>query len=362
MTYPENFQGFAVTSSKEWNKVSKISYIPKPFDDYDIDIEIECCGVCGSDCHTVRESWRPGNFPLVVGHEIIGKVIAIGSKSKLGIKIGDRVGVGAQAWSCLNCTRCKNGNESYCSKSIKTYNGKYPNFNNIVSQGGYASHVRIHEHFVFPIPDGIESIHAAPLMCAGLTVYSPLVRNNVGKGKTVGIIGIGGLGHLAIMLAKALGAEVYAISRTNSKELEASKMGSNGFIATNEQNWSLNYNDKFDLLLNCASGLSGLDLNSFISTLKIHGKFISVGLPSKDETFTVSPATLIRNGSFIGSSALGNRQEALDMLKLCDENGIKPWVETVQISEDGCSQVLTRCNNSDVKYRFTLTGYDKAFK
>ncbi len=361
MTFPEQIEGFAVHSKAEWNKPKRTSYAPKPFDDNDIDIEIECCGVCGSDCHTVKSNWGTPHYPLVVGHEIIGKVIRVGPKCDTGVKVGDRVGVGAQALSCLECSRCKSNNEMYCSNSVTTYDGVYSK-HNYVSQGGYASHIRVHEHFAFQIPDEIESIYAAPLMCAGLTVFSPLYRNNVKKGTTVGIVGIGGLGHLAIMFAKAFGAEVYAISRTRSKEADAKKMGVDGFIATNEDGWSNNHHDRFDFLLNCASSLSDLDINAFVATLKIHAKFVSVGLPSADETFTVSPATLLRNGSFIGSSALGSRAEALEMLKLAAKTGIKPWVETLQISEESCSEALTRCDKSDVKYRFTLTGFDKAFK
>ena len=366
VNYPEEFAGFAIVDTNEWNKPKYITYKPKTFGDHDIDIEIECCGLCGSDIMTARggeAGWGQITLPQVVGHEIIGKVIKVGPKVTLH-RLGDRVGLGAQAFACLDCNRCKQDNEQYCPHGVTTYDGKYPD--GYVSQGGYASHVRAHEHLCFPIPEKLQSIHAASLCCAGLTVFSPLKRyipkdlpNGV-KAK-VAIVGLGGLGHLAVQLCKALGAEPWVFSRGNSKKEQAFKLGASGFVATGEKDWEKPLFDQFDLILNCAIGLSGLNLDAFISILKVDGRFCSVGLPSESEKYDVSPFTLFSNGSCLCSSALGSREEALELFELAAENNIVPWVETIPISEKGCEEALTRAWDGDVRYRFVFTEFDKAF-
>ncbi|ODQ78776.1 hypothetical protein BABINDRAFT_162459 [Babjeviella inositovora NRRL Y-12698] len=369
-TYPETFQGYAVGSSVNWNKAKLTSFPPKAFEANDIDIEIECCGVCGSDVHTVRGNWSELKSLVVVGHEIVGKVVRVGP-NVTHYKLGDRVGVGAQAKSCLECSRCKRDNEPYCKTAVFTYNSAYPD--GYISKGGYASHVRIHEHFAFPIPEGIKSEHAAPLMCGGLTVYSPLKRfldqareANKKYGDTevtVGIIGIGGLGSMAVQLAKAMGyTKVYAISRGTSKKEDALKLGADGFVATAEKDWAKSHQDTFDFILNCASSISNLDLNSFLSAMKFGGTFTSVGLGPSDESFSVSPGSFIRNRSSMGSSALGSRAECIEMLELAAAKGVTPWIEEVPISEAGVNEVLTKCENGDARYRYCLTNFHEAFK
>ncbi|ODQ78821.1 hypothetical protein BABINDRAFT_162502 [Babjeviella inositovora NRRL Y-12698] len=366
--YPAEFQGFAVEDVAQWDHPKLTSYPPKAFQDNDIDIEIECCGVCGSDVHTVRGSWRPLASRVVVGHEIIGKVIKVGSKVTHH-KLGDRVGVGAQAKSCLDCVRCNTDNEQYCKTAVFTYNSTYPD--GYISQGGYASHVRLHEHYAFPIPDGIKSEHAGPLMCGGLTVYSPLKRfldtaraTNADKDVTVGVVGIGGLGSMAVQLAKALGyTKVYAISRGTSKKEDALKMGADSFIATGtEKNWQGSYSDTFDLILNCASSIADLDLSAFLSVMKVGGSFTSVGLGPADQSFSVSPQTFYKNSSNMGSSLLGSRLECIEMLDLAVKHNIIPWVEEVPISESGVHEVLTKCENGDARYRYCLTNFHEAFQ
>ncbi|TID29207.1 hypothetical protein CANINC_002092 [Pichia inconspicua] len=366
--YPEEFTGFAIQNSKEWNKPKLITYKPKKFTDFDVDIEIECCGLCGSDIMTAKggdHGWGNITYPQVVGHEIIGKIVKIGSKVTLH-KLGDRVGLGAQAFACLNCNRCNTNNEQYCSNCVETYDAKYPD--NYISQGGYASHVRAHEYMVFPIPNELDSIHAASLCCAGLTVFSPLKRyipQNLPNGEIpkVAIVGLGGLGHLAVQFCKALGAQAYVFSRSNSKKEQSFKLGATGFVETgNNDGWEKEYFDKFDLILNCAIGLSGLNIDAFISILKVEAKFCSVGLPSIDEKYNVSPFTFFNNGSCLCSSKLGSRKEALEMFQIAAKHNIHPWVETVPISKEGCEMALTRAWNGDVRYRFVFTDFDKAFK
>jgi alcohol dehydrogenase (NADP+) len=198
------------------------------------------------------------------------------------------------------------------------------------------------------------------MLCAGLTAYSPLVRNGCGPGKKVGIVGMGGIGHFGVMFAKALGAETWAISRTHSKESDARKMGADGFIATADKDWNEAHTMTFDLIINTASGSDGFDLQKYLSLLDVHGRWISVGLP-EGQGQKVKTQDFMSNGCLIGASHLGSRKEALAMLQLAADKGIKSWVEEVDISEEGLKTALTRLHNNDVKYRFTLTGYDKCF-
>lgn len=362
---PEYFKGYGVDKGENWNKPKLVQYKPKPLRPRDVTIEVECCGICGSDIHTLQGNWGPLlRKDLVVGHEIVGKVVHIGDEVTK-FKIGDRVGLGARSNACANCVRCKLGNEQYCKFNTGTYNDEDPFADNYVTQGGYANYARGDENFIFAIPDKLDLADAAPLMCAGLTVYSPLVRG-LGKdasGKTVGVIGIGGLGHLAIQFAKALGANVIAFSRSSSKRDHALKMGASELIATQEDlTWSDKYVDGFDYIINCASGFSDIDINAYISVLKVNGDFISVGIPGGDEHFDISATCMLINGSKLGQSSLGNKQEAIDMLELAAEKGVKPWIEKVPLSEKGCAEALTRCDKGDVRYRFVFTDYDKAFK
>lgn len=295
----------------------------------------------------------------VASTEIVGRAIRVGPKVTL-IKEGQRVGVGAQSYSCGECKQCKNDNETYCPVlMIDTYGAEWPE-TGIVSQGGYSSHVRTHEHWVFPIPDALDTNIVAPMLCAGLTAYSPLVRNGAGPGKKVGIVGLGGIGHFGVMFAKALGAEVWAISRSRAKEADARKLGADGYIATAEEGWEKPHRFSFDLIINCANSSKGFDLSKYLSMMDVHGRFISVGLP-EEEGQEVKAQHLISNGVLIGASHLGSRKEMLAMLQLAADKGLKSWVEELQIGEEGLKEAMLRMKKGDVRYRFTLTGYDKVF-
>lgn len=370
VNYPKEFKGFAITDPKNWANPKLTSYEPKKFGSNEVDIEIECCGICASELFSLKNDWsdsplaclssKYGPKSQVVGHEIVGKVVAIGENVTL-CKIGDRVGLGAQASSCMSCQRCKTNNEQYCSKAVGTYCDPYED--GYVSQGGYASHVRANEQFCFPIPNELKSEIVGPLMCGGLTVYSPIKRNIEGiQNPKVAIIGIGGLGHMAIMISKALGAEVTAFSRTSAKKNDAIKMGAHNFVATAEdKNWSKNYFDSFDLILNCASSTKSLQLNDLLPCLKINKRFLSVGLPHKDEEFDLKPIQFFSNGSTIGSSKLGSRKEAIELLNLAVKEKFVPWIEEIKISEAGVHEGLTRLDKGDVSYRFVLTGFHDFF-
>ncbi|XDT43757.1 Alcohol dehydrogenase GroES-like domain [Nakaseomyces glabratus] len=354
----DTFKGIAVVDHKDWKNPKKVEFPAKPFYDNDVDIKIEACGVCGSDIHCAAGNWGQKQTPLVVGHEIIGKVVKVGPKCKTGLKIGDRVGVGAQVFSCLECERCKNDNEPYCARFVTTYSQPYED--GYVSQGGYANYVRVHEHFAVPIPENIPSEYAAPLLCGGLTVYSPLLRNGCGPGKKVGILGIGGIGHMGILFAKVMGAEVYAISRSNAKKEDSLKLGADHYIATKEEpDWGTKYFDTFDLIVVCASSLTDVDFDVMPKAMKVGGRIVSISVPEQDEVLTMKPFGLI--GVSIANSILGSIAEMKQLLKLVSENNIKIWVETLPVGEAGVKEAFERMDKGDVRYRFTLVDYEKEF-
>ena len=362
---PELFKGFGVDKAENWNNPSLVEFKPKKLLPQDVTIEIQCCGICGSDCHAASGSYGPLlRNDLVVGHEIIGKVVEIGS-SVQDLEIGELVGVGPKSKACHQCSRCKSDNEQYCKKGGMTYNFLDVESDDYITQGGYASHIRVDAQFAYPIPKELVPEEAAPLMCAGLTVYSPLVRE-LGKnasGKDVAIIGMGGLGHLAIQFAKALGANVTVFSRTSAKKADAIKLGAIDYVATRDiENWSEKYEDKYDLVLNCASGFSEVGFAAYLNVLKLKGTFVALGAGTEEDVITVNPFSLMANGSSIIGSGIGSRKEAIEMLELAAKNNIKPWIEKIPISEKGVNEGMTRCEKGDVKYRFVLTDFDKAFK
>ncbi|KAK9461028.1 chaperonin 10-like protein [Lipomyces oligophaga] len=365
MGYPDTFKGFAGYSTEEWNKPKAFEYKPKPFGKHDVDIKIIACGVCGSDVHTITGGWGNVPMPLIVGHEIIGHVLRVGENVK-DIKVGDRVGVGAQIGSCHHCPECLAGDEQYCRTVVDTYGGIYPvddedGSAGCITQGGYASHIRAHELFTFPIPDELETNLVAPMMCAGVTTYSPLVRNGCGPGKKVGIVGIGGLGHFGIQWAKALGAdEVYVFSRGEAKRADAEKLGCTTYVATGAKDWNVPFKRQLDLIVCCANSSSNFDLGSYLACLKVHGKWVNVGLP-EGEGYKINPMALLANGVFIGATHIGSKKEILEMLDLAVKKNVRPWVETIPVSAEGCSEALQRCHDNKVKYRITLTDFDKAF-
>lgn len=213
---------------------------------------------------------------------------------------------------------------------------------------------------VFPIPEALSSTAAAPMLCAGLTAYSPLVRNGCGPGKKVGIVGLGGIGHFGVLFAKALGAEVWAISRSHAKEEDAKAMGADGFLATGDKDWNKAHEMTFDLIVNTANSSEGFDLDAYLSLLDVHGKWVSVGLPEGDG-FQVRNQTFLANGCFFGSSHLGSRKETLAMLQLAADRGIKTWVEELPISDKSLADVMQRLHKNDVRYRFCMTNYKDQF-
>lgn len=341
-----------------WLEVKEFTYEPQEMRPYDVDIKIDACGICGSDTHAANGDWGDRYSPICVGHEIVGHVTAAGPEARF--KVGDRVGVGAQCDCCNDCNRCANNHQNNCKGHIGTYLGKYPSGK--VTHGGYASHVRVNSQFAFKIPENMDSIHVAPLLCGGITAFRPMLTANVKKGTKVGISGIGGIGHMAILFAKALGAEVTAISRSDSKRELAKELGADHYIALNEEGFSTKYEDSLDLIINTASSFSGTPIHEVLNLLTAYGQMIFITAPPLDQKVELAPFQMLMNNISVGGSGIGSPSDIEYMLKVASENNIKPWVETIDISEANVKTAWERMEKGDVKFRFVLTNYDKCFK
>ncbi|KAI0823900.1 GroES-like protein [Trametes gibbosa] len=345
------FKGYAMTDPSTWSKLTITSFQPKTFGPDDVEIAITHCGVCGSDLHTLTGGWGQSHLPLVVGHEIVGKVTRVGENVK-DLKVGDRAGVGAQVGSCLCCRACKDNYENYCPDMIHTYNHEYPD--GVITQGGYATAIRAHDRFVFPIPDKVESRYAASMLCAGVTVYSPLKAYGCGPGKKVGVIGIGGLGHFAVLFAKAMGAEVYAFTRGTSKAEDVKKMGADHVVDTTVDGYWKALEMTFDILISTVDQFpAGVSIREFLSMLYVRGKFISAGLPDIDQPLPpIHPLDVMKNGSLVGGSHIGSKQEMVEMLALAAEKDIRPWIQELPMKDAG--KALEWVKSGEVRYRYVL--------
>ncbi|KAL5116284.1 hypothetical protein ACEQ8H_005842 [Pleosporales sp. CAS-2024a] len=323
-------------------------FTPKTFEETDIEMDISHCGVCGSDIHTLRSGWGPSEYPLVVGHEIIGKITRVGKEVK-DLKVGDRVGVGAQSECCEACRPCKIKQESNCSKMTMTYNGRHGNGDK--SFGGYAKQWRGPAAFAIPIPEGLPSELAAPLMCGGVTVYNPLVSHGAGPGKRVGVVGVGGLGHFALLFAKALGSEkVVAISRSSSKKEDAIRLGADEFIATGEDaEWMTKNAGSLDIIISTISG--GFPLDQYLNLLDVNGTFVQLGAPD-DPLPSFSPLGLIFKNLKIAGSLIGTRAHIRDMLELAKKTNLQAWVQVRPMEE--ANQVLVDFEKGLPRYRYVL--------
>ncbi|KAF7196272.1 NADP-dependent alcohol dehydrogenase 6 [Pseudocercospora fuligena] len=332
-------------------------YEPKPFEDQDVDIEIDCCGICGSDVHVLRSGWGATDYPVVVGHEIVGKAIRVGKEVKSGIKVGDRVGVGAQAGSCHrgDCDECQHDDEQYCKNNfVMTYGAKWPSGHK--AMGGYAKYWRGDGHFVFAIPEEIPSEEAAPMLCGGVTVYAPLKQNGVGPGKRVGIIGIGGLGHMGLMFARALGADkVVAISRTSEKKDDAIKMGADDLIATGEEGWNTKHKNSLDVIVSTVSSPK-LPLMGYLDLLDVGGTFVQVGAPDDPIPGFLAFALIMKKVKITGS-LIGSPKEIREMFELAAKMKVKPWIQKRPMSE--ANQAVVDFEDGKPRYRYVLTNPKK---
>ncbi|MEG8980327.1 NAD(P)-dependent alcohol dehydrogenase [Priestia megaterium] len=318
----------------------------RDLDSHDILIEIKYAGICHSDIHTAHGEWGPVNYPLVPGHEIAGIVIDVGSKVTK-YKVNDRVGVGCMVDSCGECENCCKGEEQYCLNGmIPTYAGvdKYGE----PTQGGYSTHIVVTEDFVVRIPNNIELDVAAPLLCAGITTYSPLNHWEAGPGKKVAVVGMGGLGHMAVKIAHAMGAEVTVLSQTLNKKDDGLQFGADNYYATNDSETFKKLAGTFDLIINTVS--AKIDINAYFSLLTLDGTLVNVGAPS--EPLPVNVFSLIGHRRSFAGSAIGGIRETQEMLDFCAKHNIAPKIEI--ISADQIDEAYERVLASDVKYRFVI--------
>lgn len=312
----------------------------------DILIDIKYSGICHSDIHSAYDEWGGGIFPMVPGHEIAGIVEAVGSEvSKF--KVGDRVGVGCFVDSCGECEYCLNGDEQYCTKGVvQTYNNL--DYDGNPTYGGYSQKIVVKEGFVVRIPDSLGLDVASPLLCAGITTYSPLKHWNAGPGKKVAIVGMGGLGHMAIQYAHALGAEVTVLSRSMDKKDEALRFGADHYYATGDAETFKTLAGRFDLILNTVS--ANLNVDAYLSLLRIDGTMVNVGAPAEPDQFSVF--SLIMGRRSIAGSLVGGIAETQEMLDFSAEHGVVPQIEV--ISADQVDEAYERVLRSDVRYRFVI--------
>ena len=313
----------------------------------DVAFNIEFAGICHSDIHQAREEWGPALFPMVPGHEIVGIVTEIGAAVR-NFKIGDRIGVGVFIDSCRSCENCKKGLQQYCLEGMTgTYNGFERNSQNIAF-GGYSNKFVINEDYAVKVPANLDPAGVAPLLCAGITLYSPIKHWKVGPGSKVAVMGLGGLGHMGVKFAAALGAEVTVLSHSPNKSADAKLMGASNFVVTKESDWNKSYNKYFDLILNTVS--ADLDLEPYLNTLKTDGTLVVIGLPGKP--YSVNAGTLLNGRRSISGSMIGGIPELQEMLNFCGSNNILSDVEI--ISADYINQAYDRTVASDVKYRFVI--------
>jgi len=312
----------------------------------DVLIEIRYAGICHSDIHTVNGDWGPQPFPVVPGHEIVG-VVAEAGADVTGHRVGDRVGVGCMVSSCGQCRNCRNGDEQYCTEGmVATYAGT--DRDGTTTQGGYSTHVVVDADYVLSVPEGIEAAAAAPLLCAGITTYAPLRRWGAGPGKKVAVVGLGGLGHMAVKLAHALGAEVTVLSQSLKKQEDGLRLGADDYYATSDPATFDRLAGRFDLIVNTVS--ASIDVDAYLGLLAVDGTLVNVGAPAEPlslNVFSLIGARRSFAGSMIGGIALTQ-----EMLDFCAEHGLGAEVEV--IAADQVNEAYQRVLASDVRYRFVI--------
>lgn len=309
-------------------------------------IDIAFVGICHSDIHTVRGDWGPQRYPLAPGHEISGVVAAVGSQVSRHA-VGDRVGVGCLVNSCGECRQCRRGEEQFCvNGSVGTYGAT--DRDGTVTQGGYSEQVVVTESFVVRIPDALALDVAAPLLCAGITTYSPLRRWNVGPGSRVAVVGLGGLGHMGVQIAHALGAEVTVLSQTLSKQDDGIRLGADHYFATSDPETFRRLRGTFDVVLNTVSAV--VDLRAYLSLLDVDGSMVCVGVPA--EPLAVNVGSLIGGRRSLAGSNIGGIRETQEMLDFCAEHGLHPQVEI--ISGQDITAAYDKVVGSQVRYRYVI--------
>lgn len=315
--------------------------------DHDVVIDILYCGVCHSDIHQVRDEWGGSLFPMVPGHEIIGRVSKVGDRVEK-FKAGDMAGVGCMVDACGDCDPCRHGLEQFCQKGCAwTYNGtemdrKTPTY------GGYSTEIVVDERFALKVPENLDPAGAAPLLCAGITTYSPLRHWNCKPGDQVGVVGLGGLGHMAVKLAASMGAQVTMLSTSRAKEADAKRLEAHDFALTSEEATFEKLAGRFDILLNTISAPH--DYNKYLGLLKVQGVMVLVGVPP--EAIPLHASSLIGGNKRLAGSLIGGIAQTQEMLDYCGEHGIVADVEVIPIQK--INEAYERVVKSDVRYRFVI--------
>ncbi len=339
-------KGYAVKSSTD--KLSPWNFERREVQANDVLIEILYCGVCHSDIHQVRSEWGPAKYPMIPGHEIVGRILKVGN-NVTKFKVGDFAGVGCMVDSCRECGNCSNGHEQFCEKgkAVWTYNslekdGITPTY------GGYSNQIVTDEHFVLKVADTLPLDKVAPLLCAGITTYSPLRKFKIGKGHRVAVLGLGGLGHMAVKFAVSFGAEVTMLSTSPSKEADAIRLGAHNFCLTSDKDQLKIYLNYFDFIIDTVSAPH--DYDSYLKLLRAYGVHICVGIPP--EPIKVNGFVLLSNGRSIHGSSIGGIPETQEMLDYCAAHNIVSDVEIIPINY--INEAYERILKSDVKYRFVI--------
>ena len=340
-----NTRGYAVL--KEGAPLEPYSFNRRELRVKDVAFDITHAGICHSDIHTARSEWGSPLLPLVPGHEIVGIVTAVGPETTK-FAIGDRIGVGVFVDSCGTCENCLKGLQNYCAEGMTgTYNGLERD-GVTPALGGYSNKFVINENYAVKIPANLDLAAVAPLLCAGITLYSPLRHWNVKPGMKVGIIGLGGLGHMGVKLAAAMGANVTVFSHSQSKEADAKAFGAHNFVLTKDENFFEPHKESFDLILNTVS--AEIDINSYLHLLKTDGTLVVIGLPGKP--YAVNVFNLLRLRRSIAGSMIGGMPELQEMLDFCGEHSIVSEVEVIKA--DYINEAYERTIASDVRYRFVI--------
>lgn len=316
----------------------------------DVHIEIIYCGICHSDLHTARNEWRdyfPTVYPCVPGHEIVGRVVAVGSAVKK-FRVGDMVGVGCLVGADHTCSNCQQGLEQFCPNAVFTYNSPDHTGTAPVTYGGYSTAIVVEEDMVLRIPAGLDPAGAAPLLCAGITTYSPLKRNGVGPGKKVGIVGLGGLGHMGVKLAHAMGARVVVFTTSPRKAEDARRLGADEVVVSRDASQMARHTGSFDMILDCVS--ADHDLNAYLRLLRTGGNLTLVGAPEKPLSVAAFP--LFTGNRTLAGSMIGGIAETQEMLDFCGQHRLTADVEVIPIQQ--VNDAYERLLRGDVRYRFVL--------
>lgn len=337
--------GYAAQTAQ--SRLAPLSFERRALRDNDVAIEILYCGVCHSDLHMARNDWNASTYPVVPGHEIVGKVTAIGAEVSQ-YQVGDHVAVGCMVDSCQDCDSCHSGEEQYCRNGFTLTYGSPDRIDGSITHGGYSKHIVVREEFVLKVPETLDLARAAPLLCAGITTYSPLRHWGVGTGSRVGVIGMGGLGHMAVKLAVALGAHVTVISTSASKQADAMSLGADAFLVSKDAQAMAEAQSSFDLIIDTVPVKH--DLTPYVPLLDLDASLVLVGQLGPVDGTDTSP--LVFGRRHISGSLIGGIAETQEMLDFCARMNVLPECEMIRM--DQINEAFERMQRSDVRYRFVI--------